>query len=233
MLVYVDDSGDSGQKFDKNSSTHLVMAACIFTDYTQLELLSEAIRLVRDETGFTREFKFSSTRNKVKEKFFEKTWHIRYSVRAISIEKRFLYEEKLRTDGSALKAYAIHRLLGNNFGRIQNAKVFVDGKDTEAFEVPDHAYLMRQVNKRTANSVREVRFIDSKQSIGIQTADMMAGAIQRAVRMDDKQDHRWFNYMKPRTKYPMGTVWDFCKKERLEWERQQALSTMKEGDPTP
>jgi len=208
------------------------MAACVFPDYSQMGELAKAIEFVRQETGFLREFKFSSTRNKIKDKFFNTTAPVRFNVRAISIEKRFLYREKLRKDGSALKAYAIHRLLADNHGQINNAKVFIDGKDTEAFGLPDHAYLMKQVNGTTPGTIREVRFVDSRDNVGIQNADMMAGAIHRAVRSDQKRDDRWFWRMQPRLRYPLGTLWDFCKKEREQWERQQ-LWLAQRGDPTP
>lgn len=233
MLVYIDDSGDGGQKFAQNSSTHLVMAACVFPDYSQMGELAKAVEEVRQETGFMRELKFSGTKNKVKDNFFNKTAPVRFNVRAISIEKRFLYREKLRSDGSALKAYAIHRLLSDNHGQIANAKVFIDGKDTEAFDIPDHAYLMRQVNRKSPGTIREVRFVDSKENVGIQNADMMAGAIHRAVRNDSKRDDRWFWYMKTRLRYPMGTLWDFCKRERQEWDHRQTMSIIETGDPTP
>jgi len=45
MLVFIDESGCTGFKLNKGSSSHFVIAMVIFNDHKQAELTSQAIRI--------------------------------------------------------------------------------------------------------------------------------------------------------------------------------------------
>ena len=61
MLVFVDDSGDSGFKFNKGSSPYFVIACVIFDDILEAERASLAIKMLRRDLGLSdnHEFKFT------------------------------------------------------------------------------------------------------------------------------------------------------------------------------
>lgn len=211
MWVYIDDSGDPGMKVGSGSSSHIVMAACVFREADQLELLSQRIHDCREATRHKPEFKSNKTKDSVKDSFFEHIAPVRFHIRAIAIEKEKLYSAKLRSDGSALKSYAIRQLLSKSFGQVRDAKVFIDGRDVRGFGVSDQDYLIRMVNRESPGTIQSVRFVDSKESEGVQLADMCAGAINRAIWTHKPRKPRHLDMIRPRTYQPEGTLWHFCR----------------------
>lgn len=206
MLVYVDDSGDGGFKFDSGSSSHLIMAAVVFKDLNQMAVLSEAFDSCRAETGHKAEFKFAKTKDRVKDSFFESMQPVDFKARVIVINKSLIWARKYRQSASMLKNLAIHQLLDHAFGHIRDAKVFIDGQDTKAFGIPDSHYVMDSVKP---GAIREVKFADSKNTIGVQLADMVAGAVNWRVRTHKKQIPKYFDLLLPRMIQPEGTLWHF------------------------
>lgn len=214
MHVFIDDSGDGGFKFDKGSSTHLIMAACVFHDPTEIEKLKALSEHCASSNGHRREFKFNRTKERLKECYFNCTAPTRFNIRAIHADKRRIYSEKLH-EGKALKSYLIRMLLTRNFGQIHNARIVIDGQDTQGFGVPDEEYLLKMVNRETPGTIHSVRFRDSREDRGLQAADMAAGAISRALQEGPKsrKTTKYLYPIKPRFDYPMGTIWNFTRNE--------------------
>jgi hypothetical protein len=207
--IFIDDSGDGGFKFENGSSSHLVMAAVVFKDPTQIEYLSSRMLDCAQKNGMKNEFKYTKTKERAKDCFFACTQPVQFHIRAISIEKANIYSGKLRSSPSALKSYAIRQLLSKGFGTIQDAKVVIDGQDTKAFGIPDEAYLMDMANRSHPGTLRKVSYADSKQNVGIQLADMVAGAIHRGVRTNKPADDKHLKIIRPRSWQPHGTLWHF------------------------
>ena len=88
--------------------------------------------------------------------------------------------------------------------------MFIDGQDTNAFGVSDSAYLMRMVNRESSGTISKVSLVDSRRSVGIQLADMVAGAIRSA---EDNPDSKNMcanrDRLRPKTYQPRGTYWKF------------------------
>lgn len=209
MHIFIDDSGDGGFKFDSGSSSHLVMAACVFQDPSEIEHLKDCMGKCAEKNRLSTEFKYSKTKERIKDCFFDCTAHVQYNIRCIYIDKSRIYATKYRTNPSALKSFAIYQLLSHGFGNIKDAKVIIDGQDTKAFGIDDHAYLMDMANRAHPGTVRKVSWADSKQNVGIQLADMVAGAVHRGVRTHKKPDSKHLQLIRPRTYQPHGTFWDF------------------------
>jgi hypothetical protein len=185
------------------------MAACVFRDPKQIEALSEAAHRCRTMNHINAEFKYAKTKDRVKDCFFACTSHVDYKVRTIVIQKDRIYSTKLRSSPSALKSFAISQLLSHGFGYIQDAKVVIDGQDTKAFGISDTQYVARMANSAASGTIRKVEFADSRQNVGIQLADMVAGAINRGVRTHKPADDRHLRLVHPRTYQPHGTFWMF------------------------
>lgn len=209
MHIFIDDSGDGGFKFESGSSSHLIMAACVFRDPLEIEKLKTKMIGCAAKNGLKTEFKYTRTKERAKDCFFSCTDDVKYSVRAISIDKRLIYSGKLRSSPSALKSYAIRQLLSKGFGTIRDAKVVIDGQDTKAFGITDADYLMDMANRAHPGTLRKVAYDDSKNNVGIQLADMVAGAINRGVRTHKAADPKHLQIIRPRTWQPAGTLWHF------------------------
>lgn len=204
MHIYIDDSGDSGFAFDSGSTRFMVMAACLFNRPEDIEAASAAVQRCKEMNRQSREFKYAKTRDGIRDCFFRCTAHVPFAVRAIVIDKATLRSSHLRTHPRDLKSFAIKQLLTHGDGFIHQAKVFVDGQDTRAFQMSDARYFTRNVNRESPGSVSQVTFVDSKHSSPIQIADMVAGAIHRFVREDEKHSDRHFNMFPRRLVRPLG-----------------------------
>ncbi|WP_157931857.1 DUF3800 domain-containing protein [Mycobacteroides abscessus] len=210
MHVFIDDSGCGGFKFGLGSSSHLVMAACVFRDPAEIQLLASVTDECRQSMRHFREFKYSATNRKVKDSFFDKIGPVRFAVRAIVMDKSQITSSKLRSSPSALKSYAVRMLLTKNYGQIRNAKVVIDGQDTAAFGISDESYLLKMVNREAPGTIVAVKFDDSRKNIGLQLADMVAGAINCGVRTHKKANDTDMKSIRARTYFPSGTLWYFC-----------------------
>ncbi len=209
MWVFIDDSGDGGFKFESGSTSHLVMAACVFRDPKQIELLQGLTAACAEKNHHRGEFKYNKTRDRVKDCYLNCIDPVKFAVRAIVIDKSEIYSSKLRGSPSALKSYAIRLLLTKNYGQIVDAKIVIDGHDQRGFGVPDRDYLTRMVNRESPGTIRTVEFADSKKNVGVQLADMVAGSIQRGYRTHKPSDERHMKIIRPRTYHPSGTLWLF------------------------
>lgn len=209
MHVYLDDSGDAGMKFDSGSSRFLIMSACVFKDVDAIRPLADSINACRQEHRHNREFKYSKTKERIADSFFESLQGHPFSVRAICIDKAKIYSKSLSEAPNGLKNYAVMQLLTHSFGEVRDAKLFVDGQDLRAFGMTGQDYFMKSVNSRVPGTLSQVQFADSAQNVMIQLADMVAGAIHRYVRLDEKQNSRHFMTFKSRTWQPRGTLWMF------------------------
>lgn len=196
-------------KFGQGSTRHLVIAACVFAEPEHIQHAAECITSCRDRNRQSREFKYAKTKDSIKTCFFACTNEAKFHVRAIVIDKTQIRSPHLRDNPGDLKSYAIHQLLTHTYGTVKDAKVVVDGQDTKSFGMTDSAYFMRQVNGKQPGTLRGVEFADSRTNVMVQLADMAAGAIHRAVRLDDKQDHRHLEMFRRRTFQPRGSLWHF------------------------
>lgn len=210
MHLYLDDSGCGGVKFDAGSSTHLVMSVVRFTDPLQIEATARAIKELQKEHRFKPgdEYKFARCRNRRRHDFFDAVKPFDYHVRAIVIDKRLLWAG-WRSEAETVKYFAMRQLLTHGFGQIVDAKLVIDGTDRRQLGSPTSERLMSDVNLQVPNTLREVRFDDSKRNVMLQLADMTASAIHRAVRVDEKQDSQFLERFRPRIYQPQGSFWRF------------------------
>lgn len=205
--VYLDDSGDGSTS--SQSSSHLVMATCVFRSTGDMEHASHLVDACAEKFGIKGEFKFAKTRKKVKDHFFDSMHEARFSVRAICIDKKLINSRKYTTSASMMKGLAISQLLDHGFGILQNSKVFIDGQDTKAFKIPDAAYFINAANQKHPGAVTQVKFVDSRANRLIQLADMHAGAINAHFRRDKPRLTHYIPTFQHRMRIPEGTLWHF------------------------
>lgn len=209
MIVFLDDSGCGGFKFTEGSTTHLAIAACVFRDYQQIEALAKALEACRIRASHHREFKHNKTKDSVKARFLVDIAGIDFALRVIFTDKQLIHSPKLRSSPSALKAFLIRMLLTKSYGQIRDAKIVIDGQDTRAFGIDDQQYLMGMVNRATPGTIRQVKFVDSKDSIGIQLADMMAGMVRVHQERPTAKTSQNLDAIRHRAYQPRGTYWNF------------------------
>lgn len=215
VWVFVDDSGDCGFKFDGGSSTHLVIAACVFSSRTEIrraiDMVHEA-RVVRTPDGReflrNREFKYASAKDDHKDVFFNHVARARYHVRAIVLDKRLIRSSHLRDNPNDMKSYLIRQVLTHTLGTVRDAKLVIDGRDTRAFGMADRDYFMRVVNSKAPGTLIDVEYADSRTNNLVQLADMTAGSLRRAIEGHGPAINHRRSYER-RFGYPHGSLWRF------------------------
>ena len=165
-------------------------------DVRALIELSPARRLHKGE------FKFSKSRDEVRDLFFAAVANAPFGVRAIVVEKAVIHSPHLRTDKESFYEFFVKQMLRHDNGRLDNARVIIDGSGDREFRQKLSAAIRRRVRE---GAVRDCRFSDSKTDPLIQLADMCAGAIARSYRNDRQDRRRWRNMLRQR----LDDIWQF------------------------
>lgn len=179
-LVFIDESGDGGFKFDKSSSRYFVISLIIFDDTLEAEKTAVAIKELRRTLGFGDhiEFKFNKSRRVVREQFLRAVNPFQFRVRSLVIDKKILYSPMLRNNINEFYSYAIKLVLKHS--PVVGASIKIDGSGGREFRRSFLVYLRKQLNSDEKTLMKSVKLIDSKSSVLIQMADMIAGSIHCA-----------------------------------------------------
>lgn len=188
MLIFIDDSGDPGFKLEKGSSSVFVIALIIFDDNLVAEETAVVLKKLRRDLKFPDnvEFKFHKSRLKVKESFLKTVSKFQYRIRAIIIQKNKIHSNFLRAGVDSFFNYTVMQVLKNNGGKIKQAKLRFDKRGERRIRNELRTYLSRELNNKKNNIFRDLKFVDSKQNILIQLADMIAGTIAAYYKGQDK-----------------------------------------------
>lgn len=200
MLVFIDDSGDPGFKFDKGSTSHFVIALVIFDDELEAEKTAVAIKELKRKIGFRDrdEFRFFKTKNEFKKMFLETVNPFGFRVRCLVVDKSIIISEELRNNKNSFYAYFIKEVLKNNNDTILDAKIRLDGSGDKIFRRNFITYLRKELNSGKKKIVLDCKMIDSKENVLVQLADMVAGSINRAENKEKKDRFEYKNIIKKR-----------------------------------
>jgi len=198
MLVFIDDSGDPGFKFNKGSSKVFVIACVIFDDELEAEKTAVAIKGFRRKMKFpdTMEFKFNKSSKKVRKGFLTEVSKYKFRIRAIVMQKEKIYGRELRRSKESFYSYAIKMVLKYDNQTLKNAKIKLDGHGERIFRRKLTTYLRRELNIRQEKVVSQLRFVNSKTNVLIQLADMIAGAIYRKHTSNKKDADIYYSILK-------------------------------------
>lgn len=188
MLIFIDDSGDPGFRIEKGSSPVFVITLVIFDDNLIAEETALALKKLRRELKFsdTTEFKFHKSRKVVKKRFLETCAKFNFRIRAIVVKKENVRSNHLRTDKDSFFNYIVMQVLKNSSGRIRRAKLRFDKRGERRIRDELRVYLSRELDNKRKDIFTELKFVDSKENILIQLADMIAGCIASYHKNKDK-----------------------------------------------
>lgn len=196
MLIFMDESGDTGFKFNKVSSQYFVLVMVIFDSLEAAEKANEAVKEVRKELKRSEslEFKFSTgTNNEAKVTFLRKLSRQNFRYRAVVIDKKILIKREPNPTDSLYMLVADQLFLRAQ-SHIRNASVFVD-RITKSFVQDFNKYLRRRLNTDMEKLIGEIKHRDSKGNNLLQLADMVCGAIYRKY---NRGDDTYYNIIRKR-----------------------------------
>lgn len=185
MFVYLDESGDTGFKFNKGSSLYFVVTILLTEDPIPL---NSAIDDLRMQLGFrfNSEFKFYSSKEHVRTAFLQTLCRHDVLFRALVVDKRKITRPYLQKR-EVFYNYLLRQILEHDNDRIQNATLIVDQREKgKKNKQAVSTYLKSQLNT-SANGfgkIKDIKYHESHRDNLLQAVDMVAGAINAQYAKD-------------------------------------------------
>lgn len=191
MLVFIDESGDTGLKIEQGSSRYFVIVLVSFEENEEAIACDQRIQLLKRELKLPErfEFKFNKLRKDQRIKFFEAVLPYIFFYYGIVINKK---PDKLYGDGFKIKEsfykYTCSLVFENAKPYLKDATIIIDGSGSREFKRQLTTYLRKKVG---TGVIRKVKIQLSHNNNLIQLADMVAGAIRRNyTSKSDKEIYR-------------------------------------------
>jgi len=202
MLVFIDESGDTGLKIKKGATKYFGIFMVVFEDNDEALACDQRIELLRRELRLSADFEFHfyKNSNRVREKFLKAILPYQFFYYGIVINKEKLFGDGFNNKESFYK-YASSLLFENAKEKLENAIVTIDESGRKLFKYQLASYLKRKLNvKNNYKHIKKVKMQNSKGNNLLQLADMIAGAVNRSF--NKKKDNcRFRNIIKPREIY--------------------------------
>lgn len=187
MLVFIDESGDTGRKIHQGSSRYFVVVLVLFEDHEEAVVCDRRIAILRKELRMDegQEFKFNKMRREQREIFFKSVLPFPFFYFGIVINKdpQKLYGEGFNVRESFYK-YACGLVFTNAKPYLKDATVVIDGSGSREFKRELQSYLRR----KTGGLIRKLKIQSSHSNNLLQLADMIAGAVHRSFGQKGDKD---------------------------------------------
>lgn len=200
--MFIDESGCPGFKLNQGSTSHFAIAMTIFKQRSEAEKASETIKTLRNKLRVKPEFKFSKSSNDIRDAFFQAINNIDFLVRALVVEKNYVYSTHLRGSKESFYNFFVRNLMQYDNGLLSNASVKIDGSGNREFQQAMKTYLRQQLSSGT---IKKFKFANSRANNLIQMADMIVGAIARSYNKEKKDHFKWRNMLETK----IDNIWDF------------------------
>lgn len=195
QLIFIDDSGDPGFKLKRGSSQLFVIACIIFNSPISAEYTAASLKMLKEQMGWKqeREFKFHRANDEQKKAFFDTVKKHNFKIRAIVVNKSKIDEPSLKKSDS-FYSYVVQKVL-DDYEDMNLARISLDGSGNKNFRKQSTAKVRQTINKGSRRMV-EFRLVDSKDSVLIQLADMVAGAIGAKYDKAKRLKHDYLRMLK-------------------------------------
>ena len=207
MIVFIDESGDTGFSLTRGSSKVFVIVCVLFVDELEVERVAVAIKELRRKLKFSdkTEFKFSGSRKKVRLAFLKTVKPFSFKIRSLVVQKELIRSDQLKKDKNSFYSYFIKMALKHSRGTIFNAKIRIDGSGDRVFRRNFLTYLRKELNTGDRKVMKNVRLVNSKSNVMVQMADMLAGTIRRYKEGEKEDAKEYWNIIKNKVE----DCWEF------------------------
>lgn len=199
MLVFVDESGDTGLK--GGASEQFTLTLILFTEDKEAEATSRAIDKLRDTLRLAQnaEFHFNKSSNNQRKMFLQAVSSFEFSVFSAVINKAQITSEGISNKESFYK-FVCTLAFGEAKDYLVEANVTLDASGDLNFKRQIVKHLKQQTNEASA-SVQRIKNVGMKPSHSdnlLQLADMVCGAVARTHSLDEKQMDSFHKIIKHR-----------------------------------
>lgn len=197
MLIFLDESGDSGFKKARGSSSTFVITLVIFNDPLDAEETALTIKRLRRRLALRDEFefKFSKCSAEFRSEFFQAVAGSPFRVRSLVVRKDVVESPELQKKRDSFYGYFVRQVIHRNKDAMTNAKLRIDGSGDRAFRQQLAAALRKEFNRNRMVLV-DVRTQKSHNSVLIQLADMVAGECRRRHEGSARDANSYFGLLK-------------------------------------
>ncbi|MBI4683989.1 MAG: DUF3800 domain-containing protein [Nitrospirae bacterium] len=189
MLVFVDESGDSGFKTEQGSSQFFTVALVIFEEHDEATACDQRIQLLRRELGWNErsEFHFNRNSDRVRRTFLQAVSPYNFFYYGIVLNKdpQKLWGEGFRHKPSFYK-YTCSLVFENAKEKLNRAHVIIDKSGNLDFRRQLAKYLTGKINEEHRKIITQVKMQRSESNNLLQLTDYIAGVINRSVQRDKK-----------------------------------------------
>lgn len=183
MLVFIDESGDSGLKLTSGSSPYFVVAMVTFEDRDAATECERAIADVRRSLGLSPRFEFHYARNSASQQrsFLEVASRFPFEVDIVAIDKARL---DLREMPAGIRVYpwAARLVVETGTSRLTNASVVIDGRSDRTFRRELQSRFREAMIHSGEKAVRSVKTQPAHQNTLLQLADYVASVYGGALK---------------------------------------------------
>ena len=185
MLVFVDESGDTGLKLGQGSSGFFTVALLVFEENDEAQAADARISLLRREMGKPAgyEFHFAHNSDDVRRKFLQAIVPYNFFYFGYVIDKKHLYAAGLEHKAAFYK-YACGLVFESAKPYLDDAIVRFDASGSQEFQGDLARYLRQKINDpgSSRKRIRKAAPDESYRNNLLQMADMVCGAVARSVR---------------------------------------------------
>ena len=187
MLVFVDESGDTGLQLAKGSSDLFAVVLVVFEENDEAQAADDRITLLRRELRKPADFEFHFKENSdaVRRAFLEAVVPYNFFYFGFVINKAKLSHRSFPT-ADAFYRYVCGLVFESAKPYLDEAIVKIDASGGRKFQRQLAGYLKTKINSREANPqrIRRIAAVDSRRNNLLQLADMVCGAMARSLRED-------------------------------------------------
>ena len=189
MLVFVDESGDTGFKLGAGSSGQFTITLVVFAENEEAEATSRRIDKLRSDLGLPTdnrggEFHFNDNSNDQREAFLLAVSSFKFSIFSVVVNKAGLAPEGF-SNKSAFYNLVCGLVFDNAKDYLLEANITLDSTGGQDFKRQLEQYLKQRMNEIGGRRrIKQVRMKPSHTDNLLQLADMICGAIVRACHED-------------------------------------------------
>ena len=192
MRVFIDEAGDTGFKFELQSSRYFVVALAIFEDEGQEEKVSRRIDALRQELRTPNiEFHFVKNKKETRRLFLSAIKDMDFKAVVLIVDKSKLSQSEFK-DRTAFYKAVCSTALEQAKPLLREANVLLDDSGGEKFKRELGSYLKKRLNsggvKHLKNVGTETSSTTSQTSNLIQLADMICGAVYRSLQQEENAE---------------------------------------------
>src|SRR3989338_167344 len=202
MLVFIDESVDTGLTIEKGATKYFIIVMVAFEDNDEASACNKRIDLLRRELRLSPDYEFHFHRNsdRAREAFLRAVLPYQFFYYGIVINKEKLFGEGFKNKESFYK-YAASLLFENAKDKLERAIVVIDESGRQLFKYQLASYLRKNINSFDRRHIHKVKMQDSKRNNLLQLVDMVSGAVNRCLSGNKRDNQKFRSIIRSREIY--------------------------------